>query len=797
MNRYDGNENVGVKKSDAVDVAKGKNAFSSSSSQMMKESTMREELFESSDRDRKLSQNKSEVMNELTNILNGNRKQKERSLSVNNLYITEPPESGESKRDRKPLNYSRSFTSEFTSLSVYKISGRERRNNNRRRGGVQQSKNYDCYDYDDNDDYDYDYDDDDNDIIYRNNKNLEKSCSLECIQNSHQMDNRRYIEKSEEIFRKPIAPVQKKKMARRSASSLGVNTLMTSKRPNTIEYGHNADAWSEDPSINVLKQQFLEFLKEKKLMNSDLKMKSLDVIRNILPEFAGNKSNDEQCDVTKEEGRNEKAKVGANDDRENARREPTKPETVDGDYSKVKNVMKTEKDGNDSEDVVLRKDSEKAVRNNETFVKRESLVKLPTDKKQDLSKRYSYQGPPSINFATWGERPKTTTRIIIKDEDYVTQETNTTKNKMEEKTTVSTITGAGQGTVTVTGTTTGKQTNNNKNNDETGNKPKEVSKKTQIVIKKPGVLSHYEMFSALPKKKEINSLKLIFMEEEEKKKLNQSESKELINNRVAPVVCGMELKKEFKEVGVGVGNKFSESIRPIPPSLQSQPASLPVASDMPTQSKHSVSVYINGHNNNGQTDAAVEKTKSETNFLKQKNSGNYIIPKRNPTLMPVVKGFRPLNETTTTTTTLQTTTTTTTSIGTANPIVNSFNNNNKININIERKNYRKEISNDVTPSEMTSSTLQRRSNNLKNQINGNVVPLPPPSPYSTSSTTSTTATPIINKIKLKSSSTTSSFVTVKSSVSINRDDSRSRLLDEIRNFGGFAKENKLKPLNYV
>lgn len=614
--------------------------------------------------EKKLSQTKVEVMNELTNILNENRKQKEKSLSVNNLYINDSI----AEEKRSALNYSRSFSTEPV-FSLMNGNAEQRYANGLSNNNKKLSISNEIVR--------------DNEITYRNYKNLEKSSSMESIQVSKLDNGVQLIEKSEEIFRKPVAPVQKKlKVARRSASSLGVNTSIQKKRNAT---GNGQDSWSEDPNLSVLREQFLEFLREKKLMMNakDLNMKSLDVICNILPEVVknSNSAEDRVVEEKNEINSHEHAQTQSGLERED------KVKVVD---VKVKPPFETPQDESKPTDFL---------RHEEKVIKEGNKVENPSkitqqqqqQKKQELTKRYSYQGPPSINFGTWGERPKTT-RIIIKDEDYVTQE-NVTEKKSEM------IQSAAPKSA------------------DTDQKPKEV-KKTQIVIKKPGVLSHYEMFSALPRKKEISSLKMMFMEEDEKRRRNLIESKD--SSRV-PVVCGMELKKEFKEVETPGKTQISP-----PPTAPQEELNKP---------RHAVSVYING--------CREEEGKDKAVCLK--STPSFMIPKRNPTLMPVVKGFRSLED----------------SIPKNRVNVVNSAANNQININIAG--CSKE-----GPGDHNQKWCPQP---FKLQTIGSVPPPPPPPPN-------------INSIKLKPVS-----CEYARSKTVSQDP-RSQLLDEIRNFGGLKKLNK-------
>ncbi|KAK6622137.1 hypothetical protein RUM44_001944 [Polyplax serrata] len=653
--------------------------------------------------ERKLPQHKSDVMCELTNILSESRKQKEKSLSVSNLYINDPVV----EPKRTGLNYSRSFSTEkVSSLKNFKfVAGMngDEWGNNRKLSYANER-------------------DDDNEIKYRNNKNLEKSSSMECIDGSKlENGNHMVIGRAEDVFRKPVAPVQKKlKIARRSASTLGVNTVLTKKRNNVENGNENCidDSWSDDPNINVLKQQFLEFLKEKKLMNSDLKVNSLDVICNILPEVVGNHSESKE----NEESNVEDFSQGKNAHFESVEEmKRPKVETVKVVDVKVKSPVVTNGTvTTEVKPVLMRHES---VCDGDV-ARRENNLKPPQEKKQDLAKRYSYQGPPSINFGTWGERPKTT-RIIIKDEDYVTQ-AKLKEKKMEAEAVKSAVKPPVQPTTVPVM--------------QKPTEPVKEVKKPQIVIKKPGVLSHYEMFSALPKRKEISSLKMIFMEEEERRRLSQEEEKikklnqeeeerkrhsqttqEPRDSHRVPVVCGIEFKKEFKEVEMPL--RLS-TFHAVPPSTPPPPP--PVVTEEPIKTRNSISsLYRNGN--------------SEDKSIGSKS--NFIIPKRNSSLAPVVKGFRSLEE----------------SQGSKN--LNGNLNGNHI------------FYGDSSRSEV-NEFHQKRSPVKTVEA---VVPSPP-------------LPPVISAIKLKSTSTLPAKTKVK--VTNVCSDPRSQLLDEIRNFGGLRKLNK-------
>lgn len=535
-------------------------------------------------------------MNELTNVLTENRKFKEKSLSVSNLYMDDI-------KKKNALNYSRSFSIEpaFTlknfKITTYETNGVEY---NRRLS----NSNEKLYD---------------NEINYRNSKNLEKSSSMECINVN---ENRNLISDKEENFRKPVAPVQKKLKAKRSASSVGAR--------NSLDMDQN----EEMPSEAILRQQFLEFLKEKKIMNSDFNIKSLEVLKNILP----------QLDSQIVDNSQEKEKV----------------KIVDVKLKEPIVELKEEKIEEKVEEVIIEK-PEISLKKPEIVSKHQDIVV----NKPELNKRYSYQGPPSINFGTWGERPRT--KVIIKDEDYITQDK--INGKLEEKPSIEANSSAP--------------------------KYREILRKTpqqSQIFKKP---SNYEIFSALPKKKDISSIELVRLEDEEKKRRDPSR---------VPIVCGVELKKDVKpepEVKPLKHSVSEISIKPEPkPKLQ-----------------HSVSVYVNGN-----------QDKIET---KAKPSGfNFMQPKRN-SLMPVVKGFRSVEEV---------------------PSQSHVNNN-----VINNKNVKNETTND-------SSAI---NNNIEKRIGG----IPPPPP--------------VGLINLKP--VASRQLKPKS---IGGEDARGQLMEEIRNFGGLKKLKK-------
>lgn len=531
-------------------------------------------------------------MNELTNVLSENRKFKEKSLSVSNLYTNDI-------KKKNALNYSRSFSIEpaFTlknfKITTYETNGVEY---NRRLS----NSNEKLYE---------------EDINYRNCKNLEKSSSMECIKVN---ENRNFISEKDDNFRKPIAPVQKKLKAKRSASSVGAR--------NSLEIDQNEETLPEA----VLRQQFLEFLKEKKIMNSDLNIKSLEVLKNILP----------QLDSQIVDNSQEKEKVKIVDVK-------LKEPVVEVKEEKIEKIVE------------VAEKPEVPPKKPEIIPKQDIVVNKP-----EINKRYSYQGPPSINFGTWGERPRT--RVIIKDEDYITQEK--INEKLEEKPSIEA--------------------------NSTAPKYREMLRKTppqSQVFKKP---SNYEIFSALPKKKDVSSIELVRLEDEEKKRYDPSR---------VPIVCGVELKKDIFK---------TEEVKPLKHSV----SEISIKPEPKPKLQHSVSVYVNGN-----------QEKIET---KPKPSGfSFMQPKRS-SLMPVVKGFRSVEESSS----------------------QSHVNNNVIN----NKNLKNETTND-------SSAI---NNNEKR--NGGIPPPPP-----------------VGLINLKP--VASRQLKPKSNGS---EDARGQLMEEIRNFGGLKKIKK-------
>lgn len=469
-------------------------------------------------------QKKMAVMNELTNVLSSDGWKAKKSSSVTNLYASDET----NNRKTSGLSYSRSFTNDFPpkglKLPAYETYGAE---NNR-------DENYE------------------KEIRYKNNRNLEKSLSMECIQSRTVDDHGR----AEECFRRPVAPVQKKlKVARRSASTMGYN--LAPQRKSDSDLNCNGDSDNID---DLLRQHFLDFLKERKLTN-DLSMKSLDVIRHILPQINGEKPE--------------------------AKDDPVPKSPVKGTDLVKKSSALLEREV--KENVVV-------IESEECIKEAEVRTKEPEAKKADPVKRFSYHAPPSINFATWGERPKT--QVLIKDEDYVTEVAMKVEKKPAE-----------------------------------APKPAVQKKPSALQFKKPGVKSHYEMFSALPKKKEVTPLTLIQMEEEEeKKKRKAAEEKEEEERRKraeeerkkrtdearepsrVPVVCAVELKKEFREQQQrkGVVSEVTIKPDPVPP--------------------HSVSIYVNGSQRNAETAKPVVSAAKPfvATFPVQKRSA----------IMPVVKGFR-------------------------------------------------------------------------------------------------------------------------------------------------------------
>jgi len=151
---------------------------------------------------------------------------------------------------------------------------------------------------------------------------------------------------------------------------------------------------TEEEQVQLLAQQeqFLQQLSQPQTATNDAPLQSLQVLRRILPQL--NQSNvlgDNQAVIQQQ-----------------------KSDSMAFLRSKTSPTKLTSKNAEEMSNHNSVKDATSA-----TSEKHNSNEKTPNDKNTSEGKRYTYKGPPAVNFATWNERPKSQVTIKM-DRDYRT-----------------------------------------------------------------------------------------------------------------------------------------------------------------------------------------------------------------------------------------------------------------------------------------------------------------------------------------------------------------------------------------
>lgn len=441
--------------------------------------------------------NKSEVMNELTNVLSRNRLQ-EKSQSFSNLYF--PSVALEGKKKSNTLSHSQSFLN--PPIPNFKISNYETRTN------------------------------------------------------GHDV----------EEFKKPAVPAVKPNGLRR-ADSMNVKKV-------NLE------------NMEVLQQHFLQFLQEKHLLDAGVELEDLTALSAMLPQRVSVQETRVENEVEKITPVvvKEVRKVVSVEDQPSLFMENRKPvefetgkrliyEEVESEKVSVTPVVNgkvsltkvqpatvsTTPSVNGKVQSSRESFSEHSVEETKKVIKITPPTDEPKREEKIVVRRPAFQ-PPAISMGTWGERPKS--KVLIKDEDYTTKVNLTERRPPEIKQTLR----AFETPVRIT-----------------------PEKKTVIAIKKP---TNYELFSALKRREQLED------EDKEQPRL--------------PVVCAVELKKEFRaEPDLIQGLQPEKRVIKIEDSV--------TKSEVPKTS----SVYVNGF------------TRPQSWNVDAQN-----VTKARPGLMPVVKGFR-------------------------------------------------------------------------------------------------------------------------------------------------------------